>query len=165
MADKTEEKAALDTFKALNGKGAFQKLILDKREGTKWLDEADKRLAALSVTPDEVLKTPVTLTPQQTNQGWMLTLGFTDCKPKRVEYRLHGQGEFKDTGLSPNVSPQTGLPMPNTFIDAGKLETGEHKIEVRYVDMNDKLNGPWTLSFNTNAAALAAGKQVVNQFS
>lgn len=31
--------------------------------------------------------------------------------------------------------------------------------------MNDKLNGPWTLSFNTNAAALAAGKQVVNQFS
>jgi hypothetical protein len=112
-----------------------------------------------------VLKTPVTLTTQQSNQGWGLTFGFADYKIKKVEYRLDGQGEFKDNGTVGAVNPQTGLPMPNPYVDAGKLSEGEHKIEVRYVDMADKLNGPYVLTFNTATATLANAKQMLNQFS
>lgn len=165
IADKAAEKAALEKFRALNEKGGFQKYVLDKKEAKKWLDDADARWAKLAATPDAVLKTPVTLTTQQTNQGWNLIFGFADFKLKKVEYRLDGQGEFKDTGSSAAANPQTGLPMPNVFVDAGKLTEGEHKVEVRYVDMTDKLNGPYTLTFNTTAAALTAGKQMLNQFS
>lgn len=165
ISDKTVEKGALEKFRALNEKGRFQKYFLDKKEAKKWLDDAEARWAKIASTPDTVLKNPVTLTPQRSNQGWGLTLGFADYKIKKVEYRLDGQGDFKDNGTIGAVNPQTGLPMPNPHIDAGTLSEGAHKLEVRYVDMADKLNGPYTLTFNTNAAALANSKQLLGQFS
>jgi len=165
IADKKEEKAALDQFRALNEKGQFQKYVLDKKEGKKWMDDVDARYARLAAMPDQVLKTPVTLSAQQSNQGWMITLGFADYKVKKIEYRLDEQGDFKDTGLGTVANPQTGLPMPNPFFNAENLKEGEHTVEVRYVDMTDKVNGPYKLSFNTNTAAIAMGKQVLNQLA
>jgi hypothetical protein len=82
-----------------------------------------------------------------------------------VEYKLDGAAEFKDTGFASAVNPQTGQPMPNTYIDAGPLTAGEHKLEVRYTDMGDKVNGPYTLTFNTASAAMAQQKQMLTQFS
>ncbi len=165
VADRKEEKAALEKFTALHEKGQFLKFIMDKKEGQKWLEEAAARLAKASATPDAVLKTPVTLNAQQSNQGWTITFGFADFKLKKIEYRLDGQGEFKDTGLGTVANPQTGLPMPNPFFSAGTLSEGEHTVEVQYTDMNDQLNGPYKLTFNTNAAALGAAKQVLNQLA
>ena len=162
VADKKEEKAALDKFTALHAKGYFLKFIMDKKEGQKWLDDAAARLAIIAATPDSVLKTPVTLNAQQTNQGWILTFSFTDYKLKKIEYRLDGQGDFKDMGLGTWVNPQTGLPMPNTFFNAEKLSEGDHAVEVQYTDMTDALNGPYKLTFNTYVAALGSAKYELN---
>jgi hypothetical protein len=165
VADKKEEKATLEKFMALHDKGQFLKFIMDKKEGQKWIEDASARLAKVAATPDAVLKTPVTLSPQQSNDGWMLTFGFADFKLKKIEYRLDGQGEFKDTGLGTVANPQTGLPMPNPFFSAGTLSEGEHSVEVRYTDMSDKVNGPYKLTFNTGTAALNSAKQVLNQLA
>jgi len=165
VADKNEEKAALEKFMALSDKGQLLKFIMDKKEGQKWLEDAAARLTKLAATPDAVLKTPVTLSTQQSNQGWMLTFGFADFKLKKIEYRLDGQGDFKDTGLGTVANPQTGLPMPNPFVNAGTLSAGEHTVEVRYTDMADQVNGPYKLTFNTNAAELANTKQVLTQLA
>ena len=165
IADKNEEKTFLDQFRALNERGQFQKYILDKKEGKKWLDDVEARTARLAATPDQVLKTPVTLSAQQTNQGWMITFGIADFKVKKIEYRLDGEGEFKDTGPGTAANPQTGLPMPNPFFSAGNLTPGEHVVEVRYTDMTDKVNGPYKLTFDTNTAAVAMAKQVLNQLA
>jgi hypothetical protein len=49
---------------------------------------------------------------------------------------------------------QTYVPLPN-------LAPGEHSIEAKYVDKNDKTNGPYTLKFSTDAEQLAQGKQML----
>lgn len=165
VADKKEEKAALEQFFALHENGKFLRFMMDKKEGLKWIEDATARRAKLAAMPDAVLKTPVTLNAQQTNQGWMLSFGFADFKLKKIECRLDGQGEFKDTGLGTVANPQTGLPMPNPFLNADQLSPGEHTVEVRYTDMADKVNGPYKLTFNTDAAALGMAKQVLTQLA
>lgn len=165
VADKKEEKAALESFRALNEKGQFQKYVLDKKEGKKWLDDAETRFARLAGMSDKVLQTPVTLTAFQTGQGWILTFGFADFKLKKIEYRLDGEGEFKDTGVGTVLHPQTGLPIPNPTFNAENLAAGDHTVEVRYTDVTGKVNGPWQLRFNTATAALAAAKQALNQIA
>lgn len=165
IADKNDEKKWLDTFRALNDAGNFQKFILDKKEGKKWLDDVDARAARLAAMPEAILKNPVTLTAMQSNDGWMLTFGFADYKIKKIEWRNEGEGDFRDTGSSTIMNSQTGLPMPNMSISVGKLTPGDHPIEVRYVDITDKLNGPYKLNFNTESATLAMGKQVLGSLT
>lgn len=165
IADKNDEKKWLDAFRSLNDAGKFQKYILDKKEGKKWLDDVDTRAARLAAMPAAVLKNPVTLTAMQSNDGWMLTFGFADYKIKKIEWRNEGEGDFRDTGVSAIMNSQTGLPMPNMSISAGKLPPGDHSMEVRYVDMSDKLNGPFKVGFNTEDATLAFGKQVLGSLS
>lgn len=161
LADKREEKALLTKFRELDTAGKFQRYFLDKKQARGWLDDADKRTAALAALPATVLENPVTLTTMIHGTGWNLTLGFTDYKIKGVEYRLDGQGDFTSTGFLPTTSPQTGLPMPNPSIPIPFPTPGEHKLEVRYTDMADKVNGPYTLTFNTNDAALKEGKNML----
>lgn len=165
IADKNDEKKWLDAFRSLNDAGKFQKYILDKKEGQKWLDDVDARAARIAAMPAAVLKNPVTLTAMQSNDGWMLTFGFADYKIKKIEWRNEGEADFRDTGVSTIMNSQTGLPMPNMSISAGKLTPGDHAMEVRYVDMADKLNGPFKVSFNTEGATLAFGKQVLGSLT
>ncbi|MBL9132886.1 MAG: hypothetical protein JNG86_16885, partial [Verrucomicrobiaceae bacterium] len=149
LADKREEKALLEKFRALDGAGKFQRHIMDKKQGKAWLDDAEARFAKLAAMPATVLENPVTLSATQSNQGWMLNLGFADYKIKNVEYKLDGAGEFKTTGFMNTNNPQTGLPMPSQTIMVADLKPGEHTVEVRYTDMADKVNGPFTLKLNT----------------
>lgn len=165
IADKNAEKKWLDRFRVLNDEGKFQKYILDKKEAKKWLDDVDARAAKLAAMPTGILQNPVTLTAMQSNDGWMLTFGFADYKIKKIEWRNEGQGEYKETGSSAIMNSQTGLPMPNMTISPGKLAAGDHVLEVRYVDMGDQLNGPFKVSFNTEGATLALGKQVLGSLT
>lgn len=161
IADKNEEKKWLDAFRELNSAGKFQKYILDKKEGQKWLGDVDVRAAKIAAMPEAVLKNPVTLTAMQSNDGWMMTFGFADYKIKKVEWRYEGDADFKDTGVSTIMNSQTGMPMPNMSVPLGKLKAGTYSLEVRYVDISDKTNGPFKVSFNTEDVTLAFGKQVL----
>ncbi len=162
LADKREEKALLEKFRALDAAGKFQRYVMDKKQAKAWLDDAESRLAKLTAMPAAVLENPVTLSANQSNQGWMLTLGFADYKIKNVEYKLDGAGEFKPTGFANMTNPQTGLPMPSQTIMVATLAPGEHTLEVRYTDMTDKMNGPFVLKLNTAEAALKAGKAMLD---
>ena len=51
--------------------------------------------------------------------------------------------------------------MPNRSGPLGKLKAGTYSMEVRYVDITDKTNGPFKVSFNTEDVTLAFGKQVL----
>ncbi len=161
IADKNEEKKWLDVFRELNTAGKFQKYILDKKEAQKWLSDVEARAARIAAMPEAVLKNPVSLTAMQSNDGWMMTFGFADYKIKKVEWRYEGDTDFKDTGVSTIVNSQTGMPMPNMSVPLGKLKAGTYAMEVRYVDITDKTNGPFKVSFNTEDVNLAFGKQVL----
>jgi hypothetical protein len=162
LADQRAEKEWLEKFRAAHAAGKFEKYFLDKKEAQKWLTEADTRWAKLTSTPDRVLENPVTVTAQQSNSGWDVTFQVADFKVKELFYKLDGKGDFQSTGHLPIKNPQTGLPMVNPHVPLPNLPPGDHTIEVKYVDKNEKTNGPYTLKFSTADEQLAQGKMMLN---
>ena len=162
LADQRAEKEWLEKFRAAHAAGKFEKYFLDKKEAFKWIEAAEARWAKLLSTPERVLENPVTLTTQQSNSGWAVIFQIADFKAKELFYKLDGKGDFQSTGHLPTKNPQTGLPMMNTYIPLPNLPPGEHTIEVKYVDKNEKTNGPYTLKFSTADEQLAQGKMILN---
>ncbi len=162
LADQRAEKEWLEKFRAAHAAGKFEKYFLDKKEALKWIEAADARWAKLTSTPERVLENPVTVTAQQSNGGWAVTFQVADFKIKELFYKLDGKGDFQSTGHLPIKNPQTGLPMPNTYVPLPNLPPGEHTLEVKYVDKNEKTNGPYTLKFSTGDEQLAQGKMALN---
>jgi len=162
LADQRAEKEWLEKFRAAHAAGKIEKYFLDKKEAQKWITEADARWAKLTSTPERVLENPVTLTAQQSGSGWAIIFTLTDFKAKELFYKLDGKGDFQSTGQLPMKNAQTGLPMINTFVPLPNLAPGEHTVEVKYVDKNEKTNGPYTLKFSTGDEQLAQGKMALN---
>jgi hypothetical protein len=165
LADQRAEKEWLEKFRASQSTGKFQKYFLDKKEAQKWTDAAETRWAKLMSTPEKVLENPVTVTAQTSSSGWAVIFQLADFKVKELFYKLDGKGDFVSTGHLPNKNPNTGLPMVNVHVPLPNLPPGEHTIEVRYVDKNDKTNGPYTLKFSTSDEQLSQGKMMLNSVS
>ncbi|HEX8898031.1 MAG TPA: DUF4062 domain-containing protein [Chthoniobacterales bacterium] len=165
LADQRAEKEWVEKFRAANAAGKVEKYFIDKKEAQKWITDADVRWAKLTSTPDRVLENPVTVTAQQSNSGWAAIFSLTDFKAKELFYRLDGKGEFISTGHLPYQSPQTGLPMINTFVPMPNLPPGDHTIEVKYTDKNGATNGPYTLKFSTGDQQFAQAKMSLNMVS
>src|SRR3954469_6379326 len=161
LADKRAEKEWLEKFRAAHGAGKFEKFFIDKKEAQKWIETADARWASITSTPDRVLENPISITAQYSNSGWAIIFILTDFKAKELFYQLDGKGEFVSTGYLPQKNAQTGLPMIQTYVPLPNLAPGEHSVEAKYVDRNDKSNGPYTLSFSTQGEELAQGKQIL----
>lgn len=161
LADKRAEKEWLEKFRTAQKAGKFEKYFIDKKESQKWIETADTRWASLTSTPEKVLENPITLTTQQSSSGWAIIFVLTDFKAKELFYRLDGKGDFLSTGHQPIKNPQTGLPQIQTYVALPNLALGEHTVEAKYTDKNDKTNGPYTLKFSTQSEELAQGKQIL----
>src|SRR3954464_8961538 len=161
LADKRAEKEWLEKFRAAHGAGKFEKFFIDKKEAQKWVETAQTRWASLTSTPDKVLENPVTITAQESSGGWAIVFTLTDFKAKELFYRLDGKGDFQSTGHLPQTNAQTGLPMVNSYVPLPNLPPGEHAVEVKYVDKNDKTNGPYNLKFSTEQQQMAQSKMVL----
>jgi hypothetical protein len=162
LADQRSEKEWLEQFRAAHAAGRVERFFLDKREAQKWVEAAEARWAKLESTPTRVLENPVTVTAQQSNSGWAVIFSLTDNKAKELFYELDGQGGLQSTGHLPSTNPQTGLPMINTHVPLPNLAPGEHTLLVKYLDRNDRTNGPYTLKFSTGDQQLAQGKMMLN---
>jgi hypothetical protein len=162
LADRRAEKEWLEKFRKAQAAGKFQKYFIDKNEAQKWIEAADARWAKLSSIPEKVLENPVMLTMQESNGGWAATFGLTDFKAKELFYRLDGKGDFKSTGYQPTRNLQTGQQMVNLYVPLPNLANGEHTIEVKYTDKNERTNGPYTLKFSTAGEQLAQAKMSLN---
>ncbi|MEY2561237.1 MAG: hypothetical protein QOG51_1652 [Verrucomicrobiota bacterium] len=162
LADKRAEKEWLEKFRAAHAAGKFEKFFIDKKEAQKWIETADTRWASLTSTPDKVLENPITLMAQSSNSGWAIVFTLTDFKAKELFYKLDGKGDFASTGHLPMKNAQTGLPMIQTYVPLPNLPPGEHTVEAKYVDKNDKTNGPYTLKFSTQGEQIAQTKMILN---
>src|SRR3954463_6972125 len=165
LADKRAEKEWLEKFRAAHAAGKFEKFFIDKKEAQKWIETADARWASITSTPDRVLENPVTIIAQQSNSGWALVFTLTDFKIKELFYKLDGKGDFTSTGHLPMVNSQTGLPQVNTYVPLPNLAAGEHTVDVKYVDKNEKTNGPYTIKFSTEQQQMAQSKMILNMTS
>ena len=165
LADQRAEKEWLEKFRAAQEAGKFQKYFLDKKEAQHWIDAAEARWAKLSSMPERVLENPISLTAQETNGGWSVRFSITDSKAKELFYRLDGNGDFQSTGHLPSRNRETGLPEINIHLPLPNLAPGEHTIELKYLDKNERMNGPYTLKFSTTNQQLAQGKMMLNAVS
>ncbi|HNU11699.1 MAG TPA: hypothetical protein PKJ45_10130 [Rubrivivax sp.] len=161
LAEKREEMMLLERFRALDKAGKFQRHLIDKKLAKDWLELAESRLAQFATLSPAAIETPVTLTAKNWGDRWDLELGLADDNIKSIEYRLDGQGDFKSTGFLDWTDPKTGRAPPRESISVGALAPGDHILEVRYTDMRDKVNGPFTLRMNTFDAAIRSGKAVL----
>lgn len=165
LADQRTEKQWLTKFREAQAAGQFEKYFIDKNESQKWIDAAETRWAKLSSMPDVIAKNPVTLTLQESNGGWAAYFGMTETNAKELFYRLDGEEEFKSTGFLPTRNMTTGAPMPNLYVPLANLASGEHTVDVRYVDRDGRTNGPYTIKFSTTAERLAQTKMILNSIS
>jgi hypothetical protein len=165
LADQRAEKEWLEKFRAANAGGKFQKYLLDKKEAQKWIDASEARWAKLTSMPERVLENPVTVIAQESSSGWAVIFTLTDFKAKELFYKLDGKGDFQSTGQLPYKNAQTGLPMVNLYLPLPNFPPGEHTLEVKYVDKNEKTNGPYTLKFSTADEQFAQGKMMLNAAS
>ena len=165
LADKRAEKEWLEKFRAAHAAGKFEKFFIDKKEAQKWIETGEQRWASLTSTPDKVLENPITLMAQSSNAGWAIVFTLTDFKAKELFYKLDGKGDFVSTGHLPMKNAQTGLPMIQTYVPLPNLPPGEHSVEAKYVDKNDKTNGPYTLKFSTQQQQMEQSKMVLNMTS
>src|SRR5262249_36566375 len=111
LGDKEAELKALERFKALDGQGKLVRYFMDQTAVAAWLDDADKRLKALTTLKQSGSQAPVTLGAFRSNQGWHLGLLFKEV-PKEVFYRLEGEDSFRSLGFEECVNTVTGLRMP-----------------------------------------------------
>lgn len=162
LADKRSEKEWLEKFRAAHAAGKFEKLFIDKKEAQQWIETGEQRWASLTSTPNKVLENPITLMAQSSSSGWAIVFTLTDFKAKELFYRLDGKGEFVSTGHLPMKNAQTGLPMIQSYVPLPNLPPGEHTVEAKYVDKNDKTNGPYTMKFSTQGEQIAQTKMVLN---
>lgn len=163
LADQRAEKEWLEKYRAAQAAGKFHRYFLDKKEAQKWVDAAEVRWAKLSSLPENILQNPVTLMATETEKGWQLNFQLADSRAKEILYKVDGKGDFQSTGYMPNKNPQTGEEMINPGVFLANLESGEHMIEVKYLDRTGKTNGPYPLKFDTRAEQLKNGKEAIKR--
>jgi hypothetical protein len=161
IRDKRAEKQWLERFRQLHEQGVFLRYVLDKNEAEEWLRDTDARFAKLGTLSEDVLAVPVSVALQLSNAGWGAVFELTDLHVKEILYRLDGQGDFHSTGHMTLRDKETGLPRPELFVPLPELTAGEHALEVKYIDVHDRMNGPYTLTFSTGDETLRQAKRIL----
>jgi hypothetical protein len=146
LNDKRNELDALKKFKRLNSEGKFLKYFIDNEFATKWEEDAEKRLRALSLVAEMTESNSVTLSAMNTSIGWNINLSLLE-KSREIFYRLEGTEDFSSLEHYGQVDPSTGLKIPKNFFYLPK-EVKKAKLYVKYLDINNNEVGPFELDFD-----------------
>ena len=155
-ADKRRERELLESFLALHEDGLYVKYFIDKPAAEAEIEDANERLAALSVMATEAMENPVSMTTMLGGGGFMATFIIADLAHGEIFVRQPGE-DFESLGMTNNRNPMTGAMMPKTYfelpIDAPKMD-----FDVKYLDAKGVEQGPYSISFDPQAALYASIK-------
>lgn len=150
-ADKRRELDLLERFMAQHEAGLYVKYFIDKPAADAEIEDAEERLAALSVMANNVLENPVSLTSSIGNGGFMLTLIISDTSHGEISVRTASDQEFEPLGLMNFRNPMTGEMMPKTYFEL-PMDAEAATLEVKYLDAKGVEQGPYDLSFDPATA-------------
>lgn len=159
IGDKADEKKYLEQFLKLKDEGEFVKYMLDKSVADEQLKDAEQRLQQLARLSQDTLDNPVSLSGMMTNSGWMVTIQVTGT-PTDILYRTAPGNEFKNTGHMQFKNQMTGKPMPNMTVNLDKM-AGPTTFEIKYVDANGKVRGPFEIDFEPATELIASQKKIL----
>ena len=158
LSEKRAEKAALDAFMAAEKSGGLVKYFVDQAVLSDWTGRAQTRLTALGNL--DALAAP-SINPMRAGTGWQVTISLPE-PATAIYWRMKDVGQFVDTGKLAFNDQQTGQPMVNpSFQLPGDAAAGE--VEVKYVDLRGRENGPFAIAFDPNASLIASQKMMIEQ--
>ena len=94
------------------------------------------------------------------NGGWSVVFSIAD-PTLRISWRIGETGEFRETGFIDTLDPRTRKRMPNPSIEL-PADAKAATIQVRYVDAQGELQGPFPIRFDPEAALIRDQRKILD---
>ena len=94
------------------------------------------------------------------NGGWTVVFSIAD-PTLGISWRMGEAGDFRETGFMDTLDPRTRKRMPNPSIEL-PADAPAAMIQVRYVDTNGELQGPFPIRFDPEAALIRDQRKILD---
>lgn len=94
------------------------------------------------------------------NGGWTVVFSIAD-PTLGISWRMGEAGDFRETGFMDTLDPRTRKRMPNPSIELPS-DAPAATIQVRYVDTNGDLQGPFPIRFDPEAALVRDQRKILD---
>ncbi|MEH2517277.1 hypothetical protein V1279_002850 [Bradyrhizobium sp. AZCC 1610] len=94
------------------------------------------------------------------NGGWTVVFSIAD-PTLGISWRLGDTGDFRETGFIDTLDPRTRKRMPNPSVEL-PADAPAAIIQVRYVDTNGDLQGPFPIRFDPEAALIRDQRKILD---
>jgi len=94
------------------------------------------------------------------NGGWTVVFSLAD-PALVISWRVAGNSDFKDTGFMDALDPRTRKRIPNPSIELD-ADAPAQTIEVRYVDSNCDMQGPFPIKFDPAQALFRDQRKILD---
>lgn len=94
------------------------------------------------------------------NGGWTVVFSIAD-PTLGISWRMGEAGDFRETGFIDALDPRTRKRMPNPSIEL-PADAPAATIQVRYVDANGEMQGPFPIRFDPEAALIRDQRKILD---
>jgi uncharacterized caspase-like protein len=94
------------------------------------------------------------------NGGWTVVFSIAD-PTLGISWRIGDAGDFRETGFNDTLDSRTRKRMPNPSIEL-PADAPAATIQVRYVDINGELQGPFPIRFDPEAALIRDQRKILD---
>jgi hypothetical protein len=95
------------------------------------------------------------------NSGWTVTFDIADPQVREIFYALDDEQTFVSTGFQSSRNPETGLPLPQQWIQLPGALGQKRDLSVKYIDGEGRERGPYRLQFDPKAEYVRFTKSVL----
>lgn len=130
--ERRSERDALEAALALEKTEQVSKFFIDKKAADELLTWAKSELKTMDGYLGSMIDASLKISATTNNKVTTITFTPTELV-KKIYYRLHKQGEFKDTGTSGVTMPGSTESLPNYYV-MESFGVGDHVVEAKYID-------------------------------
>lgn len=94
------------------------------------------------------------------NGGWTVVFSIAD-PTLGISWRIGDRGDFRETGFMDTLDPRTRKRMPNPSIEL-PADAPAATIELRYVDTQGEMQGPFPIKFDPDAALIRDQRKILD---
>lgn len=94
------------------------------------------------------------------NGGWTVVFSIAD-PTLGISWRIGDGGDFRETGFMDTLDPRTRKRMPNPSIEL-PADAPAATIELRYVDSQGEMQGPFPIKFDPDAALIRDQRKILD---
>jgi hypothetical protein len=134
-------------------------------EAAKSAEPPPQKLAALPpvavprIPKEDSINAPIASFSRH-NGGWTIVFSIAD-PTLGISWRMGEAGDFRETGFIDTLDPRTRKRMPNPSIEL-PADAPAGTIQLRYVDTNGDMQGPFPIRFDPEAALIRDQRKILD---